>query len=85
MKKLILSLVIVLGIVLTNCSSNKIYDGRIHPSNPKLHNIVVLKNYSWETDNTVKLEYFSFKDSVFHTAIIPVLYKNLYQIGDTIK
>lgn len=84
MKKVILTLVIVLGIVLTNCSDT-IFDGRIHPSNPKLHKIVVLKNYQWEINNTHRIEYFSFKDSAFHSAIIPILYKDLFQVGDTIN
>lgn len=87
-RSLIYLVVAMYGLLLCSCSDTPVieykYDGFLHPSSPKLHNIQVVNTYYYN-DTYEKIYYFSFKDSTYHKCFIPDVFKSEFQVGKIIE
>ena len=87
-RSLIYFVVAMYGLLLTGCYESPIitykYDGLLHPSSYKLHNIQVVNTYDFNSTYE-KIFYFSYTDSSYHKCFIPEVFKADFTTGKIIK
>ena len=83
MKKLLFLLIVIL---LGSCTGGTHYEGTLHPSSSKLHNIQVIKIEPSASDcNEIYVKYFSFKDSLYHTCYTQKIFVDTFKVGNIRK
>ena len=77
MKKLIL----LLSILFLSCSTTYEGQGLLHPS--QLDSVIIVQKDTWSYQTEV-IRYYDLKDNKFKRCDFNSIYKDLYQVGDTI-
>jgi len=76
---------LLITLIMVSCVNDYKYEGFLHPSNPKLHNIQVIKNDIGYGDKVIYINYYSFTDSSYHRCQIPMIFKLDFTDGVIIK
>ena len=77
MKKIIL----LLSILFSSCISDYKSEGLLHPS--QLDSVIIVQQNTWDSTRET-IRYYDLKDGVFKKCEFNSIYKDLYQVGDTI-
>lgn len=77
MKKLIL----LLTILFLSCEYNYESQGLLHPS--QLDSVIIVQQDTWNSHREI-IRYYDLKDKKFKACDFNTIYKDLYQVGDTI-